>query len=135
MTSRFVDSHYLPALLNSRDQDHAAAVQWSQGRVGRLVTTTWVLVEVADALSGVKSRLRAAHFLQMFQRAAFVEVAAPTQEQFQRALDLYQQRPDKDWSLTDCVSFNLMNERGITEALTADRHFEQAGFRALLHGA
>ena len=49
-----------------------------------------------------------------------------------RALDQYERRPDKDWSLTDCLSFLLMEERGITEALTADHHFEQAGFRALL---
>jgi uncharacterized protein len=135
MTARFVDSHYLLALLNSRDKEHAVAVQWSQGRVGTLVTTTWILVEVADALSGVSSRLRAAHFLRAFQRAPFVEVVAPTQEQFERALDLYEQRPDKEWSLTDCLSINLMQDRGITEALTADRHFEQAGFRALLSGA
>ena len=132
MTVRFVDAHYLLALLNVRDQDHAEAVKQSQGRVGQLVTTTWILVEVADALSAVGSRLRAARFLRGFQAEAFVEVVAPTQKQFAEALDLYEQRPDKEWSLTDCISFGLMRERGLIEALTADHHFEQAGFRALL---
>lgn len=51
---------------------------------------------------------------------------------FRRGVDLYRQRPDKDWSLTDCISFVVMEEQGLTDALTADHHFEQAGFRAIL---
>ena len=51
---------------------------------------------------------------------------------YQAGFDLFANRPDKDWSLTDCISFGVMTERGLTEALTADRHFEQAGFRAVL---
>jgi len=51
---------------------------------------------------------------------------------YQRGINLYAQRPDKEWSLTDCISFVVMSDRGITEALTGDHHFEQAGFRALL---
>jgi predicted nucleic acid-binding protein len=135
MTVQFVDTHYLLALVNSGDQDHAAAVERSRGRVGRLVTTTWVLVEFADALSAVDARIRAARFVRGFESEAFVEVAPPTRVQFQQALARYEQRPDKDWSLTDCLSFLLMEERGITDALTADHHFEQAGFRALLRNA
>lgn len=132
MTPRFVDSHYLLALLNVRDQDHAAAVEQSQGAVSQLVTTTWILVEVADALSAVSSRTRAATFLRGFRSQPFVEVLAPTQQQFDDALILYEQRQDKDWSLTDCISFGVMTARGLADALTADHHFEQAGFRALL---
>ena len=49
----------------------------------------------------------------------------------QAGFDLYESRLDKDWSLTDCVSFAVMTQRGLTEALTADHHFEQAGFRAM----
>jgi uncharacterized protein len=132
MTARFVDSHYLLALLNVRDQDHAAAVQQSHGAVSQLVTTTWILVEVADALSAVSSRTRAAKFLRGFRSQPFVEVLAPTQQQFDDALVLYEQRPDKGWSLTDCISFGVMKELGLADALTADHHFAQAGFRALL---
>ena len=50
---------------------------------------------------------------------------------YQAGFDLYEARPDKDWSLTDCISFAVMSERGLSEALTADHHFEQAGFRAV----
>ena len=53
-------------------------------------------------------------------------------ETFEKGVDLYHARPDKQWSLTDCISFTVMAEEGITEALTGDRHFEQAGFKALL---
>ena len=61
-----------------------------------------------------------------------VEVVPQTSLQFREAFDLYKNRADKEWSLTDCASFNLMKERGITEALALDVHFEQAGFVALL---
>jgi predicted nucleic acid-binding protein len=74
----------------------------------------------------------AARFFCSFQSEPFVEVASTSATKYNAALDLYQQRPDKDWSLTDCLSFQLMQERGITEALTADHHFEQAGFIAVL---
>jgi predicted nucleic acid-binding protein len=51
---------------------------------------------------------------------------------YDQGLDLYRSRPDKDWSLTDCISFTVMRQRGISEALTGDHHFEQAGFVAIL---
>jgi len=132
MSIQFVDTHYLLALVNTKDKHHGMAVQHSLSGVDKLLTSTWVLVEFADALSSVNSRIRAARFLHGFQARPFVEVVPPTREQFVRALELYEQRADKDWSLTDCMSFLIMESREITEALTADRHFEQAGFRALL---
>jgi uncharacterized protein len=61
-----------------------------------------------------------------------VEIAPATSEAFAEGIKLYADRPDKDWSLTDCISFIVMKERGIIEALTGDHHFEQAGFRAAL---
>jgi predicted nucleic acid-binding protein len=57
----------------------------------------------------------------------------PCSDQLLRdGIQLYAQRPDKEWSLTDCISFVVMQQEGITEALTGDHHFEQAGFVALL---
>jgi len=132
MTIQFADTYYLLALVNTRDKDHVAALRHSQGHAHGLVTTTWILVEFADALSGVDNRNNAARFIRGFQAATFVEIVPPTREQFERAMERYEQRPDKDWSLTDCISFLLMEERGIAVALTADHHFEQAGFRALM---
>ncbi len=135
MTAQFVDTFYLLALVNVKDKAHGTALRLSQGRTQRLVTTTWILVEFANALSSVTSRNNAARFIRGFQAEPFVEVIPPTHAQFESALDRYEQRPDKEWSLTDCLSFLLMEERGIAEALTADHHFEQAGFRALMRQA
>lgn len=59
-------------------------------------------------------------------------VLPATPELFEAGLQLYQQRPDKEWALTDCISFHVMQERGLTNALAYDHHFEQAGFVALL---
>jgi uncharacterized protein len=60
------------------------------------------------------------------------EIVLPGPALWQRGIELYAERPDKGWSLTDCISFVVMQDRGITDALTADHHFEQAGFTALL---
>lgn len=132
MTTQFVDTYYLLALVNSRDKDHNKAVRHSRGPLGSLLTTTWVLVEFADALCGVDSRIRAARFIKGFVAQTFVEVVPASAAQFELGLNIYQNRPDKDWSLTDCLSFLVMQERSISDALTADHHFEQAGFRAIL---
>jgi predicted nucleic acid-binding protein len=135
MTAHFVDTYYLLALVNTKDAGHDAVLRYRRQSTEQLVTTCWVLVEFADALSAVGSRLNAAGFLREFLSDTYVEVIPPTWSQFDGALKLYENRSDKEWSLTDCISFCVMQERGITDALTADRHFEQAGFRALLREA
>jgi len=70
--------------------------------------------------------------LDMLNDSPDARILGPTPELFERGVELFRQRPDKEWSLTDCISFVAMHEAGITEALTGDHHFEQAGFRALL---
>ena len=132
MSVQFVDTYYLLAFVNSRDKDHQKAVQHSQGQLGGLLTTTWVLVEFADALCAVGSRRSAATFIRKFVNKPYAEVVAPWETQFQLGLAEYESRHDKEWSLTDCLSFVVMRERGINQALTADHHFEQAGFTALM---
>lgn len=132
MIVRFVDTYYLLALVNPQDAGHAEAVRQSRGPVHRLVTTSWVLTEFADALSGRATRVRAAKFIRGFIGDPSVEVVPPSWQEYLEGLRFFESRPDKDWSLTDCLSFQFMRERGIEDALTADRHFEQAGFRALL---
>ena len=62
----------------------------------------------------------------------YTEVVPETTDLFKEGLKLYSSRPDKGWSLTDCLSFVVMKERGILDALTSDHHFNQAGFHALL---
>ena len=131
----FVDSGFWIALLDSADQLHARAVALSSALQGvRLVTTQMVLVEVTDHVSGEGAQLRnlVVDMIRDLQSRSDVEIVAQTDAQFNAALQRYANRPDQRWSLTDCASFLIMEERGITEALAYDRDFEQAGFTALL---
>lgn len=131
MTPVFADTFYFIALLSPADHAHPRAAEYA-GLVDRLVTTDWVLLELADGLSDTENRRLFPTSRTGLYANPLAEVVPLDMALHQRAIDLYIQRPDKDWSLTDCVSFLVMQDRGLTEALTADRHFEQAGFDALL---
>lgn len=131
----FLDTAYVNALINTRDQWHETAVNWQRklAAAGRqLVTTEFVLVEIADGLAAVRYRAQAAEVIAVLQASRSVEIIPASSHLFNAALELYRSRPDKDWGLTDCASFVAMGERGLSEALTTDEHFRQAGFRALL---
>lgn len=132
MTSVFADTFYYLALLNPRDSAHARAVAASERLSARLVTTTYVLTEVADALSAPRDRPRFLALLATLETSPNVVITTATDELFRRGVELYRQRMDKGWTLTDCLSFIVMGDCGATEALTGDHHFEQAGFVALL---
>ena len=132
MSEVFADTFFFLALANPNDGAHERVLPAYEDSLGRLVTTEYVLVEVGDGLSRKAHR---SYFLDLVdllenQPGAMVVPAAPAL--FRRGLALFRSRPDKDWPLTDCISFVVMRERGIDEALTADRHFEQAGMKALL---
>jgi predicted nucleic acid-binding protein len=131
----FADSTYWIALLNRNDQGHAPAVA-AKNRIAAasVVTTDEVLTEVLNFFGGWGSQLRtlAAQTVMEIRADARVTVVPQTRQSFDQALDLYRNRPDKDYSLTDCRSFVLMRQEAITEALTADRHFAQEGLVAIL---
>jgi hypothetical protein len=131
----FLYTAYVNALINTRDQWHEAAVRWERQLATdrrQLITTEFVLVEIADGLARVRFRLQAAQLIAALQASALVEIVPASSDLFTAALELYRNRPDKDWGLTDCESFVAMRERALSEALTSDEHFRQAGFRALL---
>ncbi len=135
MNGVFADAGYWIALFNPRDQLHDKAVVAAQVTQARLIVTSqMVLTEFLNhyASFGKPFRHRAVHVVRSLQDDADVEVVSQTAEQFEAALRLYAQRHDKAWGLTDCASFVIMQERGITEALAHDEHFSQAGFRPLL---
>jgi|SRR5579859_1932470 len=132
MSAVFADAFYFVALLNRGDQYHAKARAVANQLRGNIITTEWVLIEVADALSESASRRLVAPFIRALFQDPKVKVVQAADQWFQRGLELYGQRPDKDWPLTDCISFVVTTEEKLTEALTGDRHFEQAGFKALL---
>jgi predicted nucleic acid-binding protein len=127
----FADTFALIAWLNPRDDAHAVVAAYLDGFTGRLLTTEWVLMELADAPSGPEARSTAVAFLKAVRADPQFDVVGYVPNVYQAGFDLFAARPDKGWSLTDCISFGVMTERRLSEALTADHHFEQAGFRAI----
>jgi predicted nucleic acid-binding protein len=127
MTEIFVDTFFWLAALNPRDPFHLQVIQTP--KPPRAVTTRAVQIEVMDALSAPPYRSLAAHFWEATNQDVDLCIIALEEPLLRQAAALYKKYSDKAWSLTDCISFVIMRERGITEALTSDHHFEQAGFR------
>jgi predicted nucleic acid-binding protein len=132
VTSVFADTSFYVAVLNPRDGAYPQACEWSRGFQGILVTTDFVLIELGNWLSRSGDRAVFIELVQRLQADARTAVVPATRPLLERGFRLYAERQDKDRSMTDCISFVVMREQGITEALTADHHFEQAGFTALL---
>jgi hypothetical protein len=132
MRTVFADTYYFIALLNERDSAHATVHAFSRAYVGRMVTTEWVLTEVGDALAGESDRSKFINLVEFLRSRPDVDIVRSSGELFDSGVDLFSRRNDKEWSLTDCISFVVMGQYGLKEALTGDRHFQQAGFEALL---
>ena len=132
MRTLFADTFYFLALLNRNDRAHGKALFYSRVPQLRLVTTEYVLLELGDALHKPPLREEFAAVYDLVHHASAFQIITGHKSLLQRGLKLYKARRDKEWQLTDCISFVVMNETGLTHALTGDRHFEQAGFTALL---
>jgi len=131
----FVDTLYLVALFNRRDQWHERAIAASHlVAETKLITTEDVLVELLNFFSeyGEKSRRGAVTQAEEILNGANIEVAPQSHDAFLAGLSLYKARPDKGYSLTDCISMHAMRERGVSDILTHDDHFRQEGFTVLL---
>lgn len=128
----FVDTVFVIALINCRDQYHHHAVEVSHQFEGcPLLTTNAVLLEIGNALSrGYKTE--GSQIIDEFLHSDDVEVVHVTPMLFNRAFDQYKAYNDKEWGLVDCLSFVVMRDEGVTQALTFDRHFTQAGFKVLM---
>ena len=134
MNEVFADTFYFLAMINPADRYHAEAIRLTEALRAPYVTTTAVLIELADALSRPGARTVVHRFLARLAVDPNVHVVNTNATWYTRGLSLFAQRVDKSWSLTDCISFQVMSERGILDALTGDHHFEQAGFRPLFKG-
>jgi predicted nucleic acid-binding protein len=132
MKSYFADTSLFVAFLNPRDEYHEPAAEYIRDESNYLTTTSWVLVELGNFVSKSRTRRRYVPFVRDLGEDPLVEVVPPTADYLELALDLYHRRPDKQWSMTDCISFLVMRERGLSEALTTDHHFVQAGLKVLL---
>jgi uncharacterized protein len=132
MRTVFADSFYFLALWNPQDKGHAKAVSFTNGYLEAMLTTDWVVTELADALARPPNRTRFLHLFRILQQQGELVIIPASRSLMDEGLAFYETRPDKEWSLTDCISFVIMRKEGITEGLTGDHHFEQAGFVALL---
>ena len=135
MKVAFVDTLYFVALFNPRDQWHERAIAASKLLAEtKLITTEDVLVELLNFFSeyGEKARRGAVTQAEGTLSGANIEVAPQSHEAFMAGLTLYKARPDKGYSLTDCISMQAMRAENVTEILTHDKHFTQEGFTVLL---
>jgi predicted nucleic acid-binding protein len=129
----FLDTAYIQALLNRKDSLHNAAT----GVLPRIraaretLITEAILIEVCNALASINR-----HAAVVFARGCYddprMTVISVTGNLLQRAIEFYEKHKDKEWGLTDCISFVVMRDEELTLAATADQHFVQAGFTALL---
>lgn len=131
MSALFADTFYFLALLRHDDPAHARSMFQARQRPN-IVTTEFILLELGNACARAEDHgdfVALVESLRASSRAAIVPLSSVL---LVRGLKLFKERTDKNWSLTDCISFVVMEDGDIHEALTGDQHFEQAGFVALL---
>ena len=135
MSKIFLDTAYVIALLNKNDNHHDKAREFEailRNSGTTLITTTAILLEIGNALSKLKYRRASIIFLKALTSDPAIKVIPISESLYDKGFSRYSTMTDKEWGLVDCISFIVMEQQGITEALTADKHFKQAGFNALL---
>ena len=127
----FADTFYYLALLNSSDDSHRQTTEFTRSFSGLITSTDWIVTELANTLSGLSTRQRVIEFVIALRADPGMRIVPASRVLLDKGWDLYHRRPDKAWSLTDCISFVVMRDEKLTDAFTLDRHFEQAGFRLI----
>jgi hypothetical protein len=131
----FLDASFAIALSSPNDRYYGLAEELSeqiQKTRAKMVTTRAVILEIGNALAKMRYRKAAIELLEAIEEDPNVEIVPVSEELYKLVFDLYKKRTDKEWGLTDCISFVVMQEYELNDALTADEHFRQAGFRVLL---
>ena len=131
----FLDTAYAISLSSSQDDFHKVALQIArvlETEQIKIVTTQAILLEIGNALSKRRFRHAAVSLLQALDADPSVEIIPFSQQLYDQAFALFRSRLDKDWELIDCVSFVVMKEQGLNQALTTDEHYRQAGFQTLM---
>jgi predicted nucleic acid-binding protein len=135
MNKVFLDAAYAIALSSVSDKYHQKAEKLAkkiQADDMKMITTRAVMLEIGNALAKVRYRAAAIELLDSIEEDPNIEIIPLSEELYEQAIELYRQRQDKEWGITDCISFTVMEEHTLTKALTTDDHFQQAGFSALL---
>jgi uncharacterized protein len=135
MKTVFIDTSGWLAIVNSTDFLHTRASNIYQDLLktnDRFVSHEAILLELGNSLSSIKTRKLAVNLDESIRNSKRIELVPISSEVIEAGWKLYAERLDKNWGIVDCISFIVMEKFGITEALTADKHFEQAGFVKLL---
>jgi predicted nucleic acid-binding protein len=132
MTTVFVDTSYYLAILSASDQYHERAVHLSRLKSIRHVTTEFILLELGNFLVNGADRVTFHQLVQKLSTSPSTRVIPASSDLLKQGYALFTSRADKAWSLTDCVSFHVMDELSLVHSFTSDQHFVQAGFSALL---
>lgn len=128
----FIDTSFAVALINEHDENHEKAVDLSiKYERRRVLTTEAILLEIGNSLAR-SFKQQSVTLIEKLRNTDETEIILLDESLFNRAFELYKSHADKTWGLVDCISFVVMRERGMTDALTSDKHFAQAGFRALM---
>lgn len=131
MSAAFADTFFFLALLNQEDLSHDRAK--AESRIPRnVITTEFIILELGNACAKGEDHADFLRLVDGLRGSPRVKIVPADSQLLNRGLELMRQRPDKNWSLTDCTSFIVMGDTGLRQALTGDQHFEQAGFQALL---
>ena len=128
MNGIFVDTGGWYAAIDRKDRDHEAARRFLENNSLPLITTDYVMDETVTLLQIRLGHYYAMRFLDSLRASRLVQLVYLSQAQIEAAIELFRNRPDKDWSFTDCSSFVLMDEYSLRRALAFDDHFRQAGF-------
>jgi uncharacterized protein len=131
MKAVFADTFYYLALVSRNDRAQTRAVALPQQLRAATVTTAWVLTEVADALADPRQRPAFCVLLESLRADSKLTIVPASQSLFDLGVGPFERRVDKEWSLTDCISFVVMEQTQLSDTLTGDHHFEHAGFRTL----
>jgi predicted nucleic acid-binding protein len=129
--TEFMDSLALIAAINRRDQYHDAVAEYLKQYMGKFVTTEWVLMEATDALSEAYHRSAIVTAIRRMRTDSRYRIVPYDLGIYDAGFDLYSARPDKNWSLIDCISFVVMEQFNLADAMTEDHHFRQAGFNPI----
>ena len=135
MNKVFLDTSYAVALSAPTDENHQRALEVAEHletSSATFVTTRAILLEIGNALARVRYRDAAVKLLNALENDPNVEIVPASEELYRRSLSMYRERLDKEWGLIDCMSFVVMKDHELSDALTADHHFRQAGFQILL---
>ena len=131
MNAVFADTFFYLALLDENEPSHERAL--AESKTSRLIVTTeFILLELGNACARAEDHADFLALVEGMHASSRTKIVPVNSELFNRGLARMRERSDKNWSLTDCISFVVMEDEGLREALTGDQHFEQAGFKALL---